>query len=296
MATLAEQIDAQLEAFAVVVGNDVQGILNDIGVLGDLDTTDKSNLVNAINEIVGNMSGGSAILTQDLISNVNEGGIQIGDEFVTSTALEAVIRAHLIKTSIANLTLNGGYASVKEVGTSIVNPLFSWIVGGAPSNLKLNDTDSVITNQTVIGNNWQSAVTYLYNAYKSVTWTVSGDNVDSITNNTKWVFPSYTGVKSSGATPDGTEILTGTKSVVLTSNSFTSSLQTTSGEYLWIAIAEDTGQSAIFTHWKITDLNQGDIDATSIVEDKGLVNVSGKNYRVYMFTESSELLTPITLS
>ena len=37
-------------------------------------------------------------------SNVNEGGIQIGDVFVASTALEDVIKAHLVKTSIASLS------------------------------------------------------------------------------------------------------------------------------------------------------------------------------------------------
>lgn len=294
--TLAQQLDAVLEAFAIAVGNDVQAILNAIGDLPDLDTLEKSNLVAAINELVANQGGGSAVLSQELVSNVNEGGIKIGDTFVASTALEDVIKAHLVETSISSLQLNGGYASVKEIGTSIVNPLFSWTVNGSPSTLLLNDSDGVLNNQAVFGNNWQSAITYTYNVYKAITWTLSGSNVNSITRSSTWVFPSYAGVKSANSVPDATEIQAGTKSVVLTNNNFTTSLQTTSSEFLWIAIPEDAGQSITFTHWKITDLNQGDIDPTSIIEDKGLVNVGGKNYRVYMFTESSELLIPITLS
>lgn len=63
-------LESRITLLAQGIGNDVQSILNDIGTLANLTTTDKSNLVNAINEAFAAAGGVTnlGIGTNDAVS------------------------------------------------------------------------------------------------------------------------------------------------------------------------------------------------------------------------------------
>lgn len=297
MATLSEQLDQKLAEFATLMGNEMQAIQNQIGDLTDLNTLDKSDLVAAINEVLAQGGGGAnAILSDDLKATLALGGIDKDQVFLASTPLETLWRELLIKASISNLTLNNGYAPVLEVGSAITTPIFSWNEDGTPENLLLDDNVNIISDVSVSDGTYISGVTYQYDNYQTVTWTLRGSNVPTISRSATWVRPFYTGIKNSKVLPTEAEVLAGTKHVALT-NSSVSEIPNTddTDEYFWFAIPEADGQSKHFTSWSVSTSNSGSIADGNFIEDRGLITVSGVQYRIYMYGYPSGLNETLTL-
>lgn len=194
---------------------------------------------------------------------------------------------------LSSLTYSGK-VSVIEIDTSIVNPIFTWTYSGTPENLLLSDNNGQMTDQPVTGSSYSSLLTYIKSTYGSITWTLECDTT-STTTTTTWVYPTYYGKNTTGAIPTDTEIVAGTKSIVITASSVSVNLNTDETQYGWIAV-ENTQTGSDYTNWYVTALNSGLISSTSFIELKGQVVIGTLTYDVYMFTNPVEFTSTLKLS
>lgn len=232
----------------------------------------------------------SFALLESITSNVNVGGIKAGQTFPAGTTYDNLWKALLVLTQISNLNYTANTsAAYLEVGTTLSISKFLWTVGGTPLNLRLVDSDGTL-NVVVTGNQHTIDKTYSKPVFSSVQWTLSGDNVSSITKTTYWVEPSYFGKKLTGTVPTSAEILAGSKLLTLTSTEISAPLNTLSTEYGWIAV-EVNQADGDYTNWFITELNRSTIGPAEFIKKAGAVSVNGKTYSVYMFNYPTEVGT-----
>jgi len=204
--------------------------------------------------------------------------------------------------AVDNLTYTN-YNLYVEIGETILPTQFTWDVEGTPVALVLDDGGyGQIEDVSVTGNSHDTSASYMFAVKGSVEWTLSGDNVASITLQTNWMYPAYYGKKLTDAFPDATEITTtGTKVVGDFSTEITVPIGTGVTEYGWIAVAVD--ESIQYTNWKVLNsaLNGSVIgvvvDSEQFIElnPAGTVTISGNEYRVYMYTYPSEVTDPLKL-
>lgn len=168
---------------------------------------------------------GDAVLTQNLLSNQNVGGVTSGDLFTLGSSLESVLRAILITAipaSLSSLVLKNGAASVsvgvKEAYDDIVfntssftavadNPggLFPYSASFTASGADSGDFDIYFGNDVLAGSNnfglggtQTIAVTSIAGNSQTVTFTTRGKNPGdlsalSTSTTATYVFPFYYG-------------------------------------------------------------------------------------------------------
>lgn len=106
-------LSSQIASLATTVGADVKGILASIGTLSELTTTQKANLVVALNELKAGLTG----LESEL-------GAQINDEATASTTTWSSQKINTtISTAVANL-INGApetLDTLKELAEAIAD-------------------------------------------------------------------------------------------------------------------------------------------------------------------------------
>ena len=192
----------------------------------------------------------SAVLTQDLLSNQNVGGVDSGDLFTSGSSLESVLRAILITAipaSLSSLALKNGAASVsvgvKEAYDDIVfntasfsagadNPggLFpysaSFTASGADSgdfNIYFGDDVLGSSNNFGVGGTQTISVTSISGNSQTVTFSVRGKNPGDLANlstsaTATYVYPFYYGSSTTDFSTTGNVDGTLTKLVATKSN------------------------------------------------------------------------------
>lgn len=147
MATLENRVTSLAQA----IGADIKGLNNLVGVLSGLNTSAKSSIVAAINEIyavasvndaeIGSLSGLTTTAKADLVSAINE----------VKAAVSSVDLTSLIDDSSASGATNKTYSSDKIV--SLLSSLEAKLMGGiAPETLDtLKELADYLTNNAVAG-------------------------------------------------------------------------------------------------------------------------------------------------
>lgn len=149
-------LETRVNALATQIGTDVKQNLDNIGVLANLTTTDKSNLVNAINEVAGAAAVG-ALLAANNLSDINDTAAARTNLDVSSTGeITAEITAAITAVTLAGL---GG---LDEAG---VDARVNLIVDAAPAALDtLNEIAAALNDDpdfhTTITNSLTDRVSY----------------------------------------------------------------------------------------------------------------------------------------
>ena len=144
-------LNERITAFATQVGNDIQGILVEKGVLSDLNTTEKTNLVGAVNEVLTQIasSGGGDLLATNNLSELTD--------FVTARTNLDVPSTGDLSSAVAAITLG----SLGGLTQSEVDARVQVIVDTAPAALDTlkeiadalgNDPNFAATITTALGN------------------------------------------------------------------------------------------------------------------------------------------------
>jgi len=116
MATLGEQLDAQLAAFSTAVGTDIGTIINDLGDKALLNTATKDNLVAAINELKG-VSDAYGIDISDIEDDIVTLFEDVGDvaQLTTSDKGSLVLAINELVTR-----LNGVDSDITDIDNDIL--------------------------------------------------------------------------------------------------------------------------------------------------------------------------------
>lgn len=134
-------LSSQIASLATTVGADVKGILASIGTLSELTTTQKANLVVALNELKAGLTG----LESEL-------GAQINDEAMASTTTWSSQKINTtISTAVANL-INGApetLDTLKELAEAIADnqDAIEAMQTIAAGHVKYDGTQSLTTEQ-----------------------------------------------------------------------------------------------------------------------------------------------------
>lgn len=241
--------------------------------------------------------------TQDL-ETINESGALTSIKFDLENRPALADNDVLTKLEILQLVGNNAVSglslsnssSISEVGTSFNPSPITWVETGYPLGLELADTDGELVGQSVSGGSYSGSETYSHVDTTTVTWTLSGSNVDSITAVRYWVHSSYWGVNTSGSLPTEGQILEGTKLVVRTNAEINADIVTESNQFGWVAVHK--AQSQAYTTWIVdgSALDTGAIGTGNFIELKGEVSVGGFLYRVYMFDQAKTFDNQLTLT
>lgn len=237
--------------------------------------------------------GNGGFLKADLTTTTSVGYIHSGDFFPIGTPLEDIFRAMLVKAGISNLTYTtsaGPSSSILKVGTSITIDRFSWQVSSNPAGMELSDNyPGGIRALPVTGSSEIVDQTYFMDTYGSVTW-ILGYVSGYTSRTTTWLFETVYGVTTNIIPP--TDISGGTRLLLDSRGSISIPLNTTPLQYGWIAV--HSGQSKHFTHYYMSEFNQGDIvddPGSALLYRAGTVILDGETYELLMFSNPTALTT-----
>lgn len=253
-------------------------------------------------EFSGSTSGSTSGTTggdleTEITSNLAVGGIKNNTTFEVGTPLSDMWGSLLTTKSIGSLGYNANTtASIVEVDSTVNISRFYWSVVGTVNNLVLQDNVDMYRSD-VTGTSVDVSLGYTRRSAGTVTWTLSGDDVNSTNDSLRFVYPSFYGKNSDGHMPTPAEVLAGTKQVKVVSSSITTSINTTVNDYGWIAV-ETTQDGGGYVDWVITALNSGKISDTSLLRNAGEITVDvgitgalERSYRIYLFNNSSAVST-----
>jgi hypothetical protein len=146
-------LEIQVRDLAIAIGDDIQTILGNIGTLASLNTTDKSNLVNAINEVLAQVGagGGGDLLASNNLSELTNIATARTNLDVRSTAQ---VTAE-IASAVSAITLVGlGGLTQAEVDARV-----QLVVDSAPSALDtLNELASALNDDPNFANTITNAL------------------------------------------------------------------------------------------------------------------------------------------
>ena len=218
-------------------------------------------------------------------------GTDDGDQVLTKSEIQALYGTN----TVSGLSLSNS-SSISLVGVSFNPSPITWNEVGTPLNLLLNDTDGQLVNEPVSDSIYSGSEVYTASDTDTIVWTLSGDNVESITATRYWVWASFWGVNTTGITPTEAQILAGTSLTVRTNSSIDVDMVTASNQFGWVAV--DATQSQTFTEWIVdgSAINRGAIGTGNFIENRGTVSVNGRNYDVYMFDQAKPFNNELTLT
>ena len=127
-----------------------------------------------------------------------------------------------------------------------------------------------------------------------VTWTLTADGSIAKSTSARWVFPTYTGKKSTAGAPTAAEINATAALTLDTRTKLISNPGTNGAEYGWFAVEKSV--SATFTKWQISALNKGAIGSSEFISGPTLVSLNGVDYDVYVFNYPSAVTSNLTLN
>jgi len=243
-----------------------------------------------------------AAVENEIVSAEQHGGVNEGETFVVGTPLEIIIDKILSGTpTVSNFTFDE-HVDYVVVGDSVSITRFSWDHTGDPQGLLLFDSEGIMGNVTPvdIGEYIPPApIVYTLNTFKTITWTLAGNNIDSATKEIKGLYNSYYGKKAQGDdTPivvTESDVLAGTSQLTETDVSVTFTADTTNGELGWIAVPT-TQSGSDYLKWGTDTSNTDWISSISFIEKQGTITVNGVTYTIYRWRYRSPLNRDIQLS
>jgi hypothetical protein len=244
------------------------------------------------------ISSGGALLTE-LTADITLGGIIQGTVFPVGTLLETIWNQLLSETaSISNFTFDS-FTPVIEAGVNLSITEFTWDVQGSPTNLTISDSKGAMVDVAVTGTSHAVSLGYNWSINETLTWTISGDNIEDVTITVERVYPSYYG-KEVTATDDlvtvtEAKILAGTKYVIETADNAIITPNTSTTEQAFIAVPKAQTVTS-YTKWYVDNTNFSDILVGEFITEPVDVIVSGITYEVYRWGYRSPLSNQITLS
>jgi len=232
---------------------------------------------------------GSQGLSQDLIADINLGGVRAGNIFLSGTSYEQMWRALLTTTTVKNLRYEANTLNTSvEIGTTVDISKFLWSVTGNPTNMNL--TDNLGLNLPVSGTEVVHSKSYMFTDPAAVTFVLSSTE-STTTRTVRWLAPTYSGKNTTGYAPTTqSAVLAGNKQLSVTNAGVTVSLNTSDTEYGWIAVPAET-PPAPFTKWFVSELNKAAIGPNEFIRLSNSVTVDGREYDIYIFNYSSSLAT-----
>jgi hypothetical protein len=149
-------LEIQVRDLAIAIGDDIQTILGNIGTLASLNTTDKSNLVNAINEVLAQVGAGGGGGGGDLLASNNLS--ELTNIATARTNLDVRSTAQVtaeIASAVSAITLVGlGGLTQAEVDARV-----QLVVDSAPSALDtLNELASALNDDPNFANTITNAL------------------------------------------------------------------------------------------------------------------------------------------
>jgi hypothetical protein len=170
-----------------------------------------------------------------------------------------------------------------------------------PRNLKLSDSEGILNNVSVSGSGYTPPSTIAYNLVgnKTVTWTLSGENVGSLELKSYSYYKSFYGKKvtSSDApiTVTQVDILASTvTNIVATDKEIKFTANTSNTEQGWIAVPK-VQSNGEYTSWEVDYTNSSSISVGEFITPPVEVSVNGVVYYVYRWGYRSPLNLLLTL-
>jgi hypothetical protein len=234
----------------------------------------------------------------DVLYDSSGSGLPADEVQTAIDELKDMIDEIITPSQVRNFTFTG-YSQYVDVNHNFVNPIFSWQLVGDPEDLILSDSDGLLpANLDVTGlESYASGTTWALGEGESVTWTINGSNVDTVSISSTAYHRSGWDINSTGNIPTATDIENSNQFLQPTSSSVSAAV-ITDAQYGWIAVEViQTGGS--YTKWFISDTNKGDIGASEFIKYGGRVQNVGlfnKEYDVYIYTYPSSNTQTIRLS
>jgi hypothetical protein len=244
--------------------------------------------------------GAGGALTIEITSQINLGAIIVGQVFPVGTLLQDIWVLALGTPAVITGFTFDTYQAVVEAGVPLVISQFTWDIEGAPVNLKLTDSEGIISNQAVSGSSYTpgTPVNYPLAAPGRVTWTLTGDNIEPVTIEVDAWQPSFYGKEATAndnaVTVTEAKILAGTSYIQDTTSQVATTVDTGNTEQGFIAVPkiQTTGD---YTKWKEYGANQSEIAVGDFIRPAVDVLVDGVTYSVYRWGYRSPIVSTLTL-
>lgn len=190
------------------------------------------------------------------------------------------------------------YNEVIEVGVNMLITEFTWDIEGAPTNLTITDSKGLMTNVPVTGTSHSVSLGYNWSVPETLTWTISGDNIDDVVITVDRIYGSYYGKEATAddneVTVTEAKILAGSKHIAKTDISVTKTADTATTEQAFIAVPKAQTVTS-YTKWTVDSTNSSDILVGEFIRPPVDVLVNGVTYQVYKWGYRSPLTKAITL-
>ena len=258
-----------------------------------------------INVVIGSPMNYTSAYPDGTLVVQDVGGIEAGTNVtdLNGYTLSAIIDRMLFPPVNPTLLLSGTFSGYNEVGSTI-NPVLTTTYtansAGALTSLSLEKDTIEIATSSPYTDTGLTATTPQTFTYQSIAvHAADALPIGSITSNEltyDFIYPYFWGVSADNAI-DAADIVAGTK-VVSTSNTITVDFNSTSTEYLWVAIPSTYPD---FNSWYVNALNQGSIGApTDLFGAPTIVSVTGTgwtgvNYKLYVSEYTTEVTDPMIL-
>lgn len=260
----------------------------------EIDNREEADL--NILELITTSNGG--VTTIEITAESSLGGVLQNEVFPINTSLQDIINKLLSSPAkIANLTFNS-YQPVIEVGTNLAITQFTWDVEGTPENLVLSDSKGLLNSVPVVGSSYSINLGYNWSIPETLTWTLTGDNIEPITISLDRVYCSYYGkeatVDNTPVTINETKIIAGSKYVQQTAEEITVVADTSITEQGFIAVPKNQTVSS-YTKWFVNSTNSSNIELGEFILPPVDILVNGIVYEVYRWGYRSPLTSNIKL-
>lgn len=227
---------------------------------------------------------------------------QVGDSFPNATTLKEFVKSAYYPFIGADLNLNSiGASTYNEIGTTLSLTIVASTTENDETeylsaikifenNIEVGEIEGIAGNLVLANRNNDAD-------YKLKMQVENDGKQKEIVSNIRplrFIYPYFYGKNTTGALLTEAQIIASTKVVALANSTITINPSTANNEFGFIAVEQS--QSKNFTHWKVTELNQGAIGVGEFIEKKGTVQIDAVTYDIYQYNYASELNANLILS
>jgi len=212
-----------------------------------------------------------------------------------STISEALntLNKQLNPPSVGGLTFIGRSTYVRV--ESVLEDLnFRWDEFNNPAGLILSDSLGIMGDVPVSGGVYNGDDKYQFFTSQYITWNLVGDDGVNSSTNTRWVYPSYFGVNTTGIMPERPIIDDEPEILTYTASEFAVTPNNASNEYVWFAVPVTDG--SVYTKWYISQDNNGLIGDDQFISRGDNVDMNNTTYERYITNYPSDIVGEIKLS